>query len=230
MAVVDVSDSEFGVLTNTALVDLSTGAPTRFSFRQCKLPSGFALTTGSPPSAGGTEVVLVDCHSGDIHYNYAKANSVGTVTQQNSIYADASDGTDSLGWTMVTNANASFLNPLQCPPISYWNATLAAMTTTVEVASDNITFTNAELWQETLSKISTGSTLGTWEVSDRAANVIATPASQPTSTKTWTAVPGTPVKQKLVSGSFTPAEVGPIRVAVYLAKPNATAYVSGRVG
>ncbi len=228
VAIVDVTASDLSLGTNN-IVDIGNKSPNRIRIAQCKMPSGFALTSGAAGSPGGTEVIMEDCDSGDVHYTYIKQGYGGTVTQQNSTYADASDGTNNLGWTMASEATATFLTPLVCPPINYWNATLSAMTTTVEAASNNVTFKDNELWQETLSKVTSGFTLGTWNVADRAADVLATGANQTTSSKTWTGVPGTPVLQKLVSGSFTPAEVGPIRVRTYLGKASATAYISPKV-
>ncbi len=229
IAIVDVTASDLSAMTSAAIVDISSKGTNRIRLAQCKFPSGFALTTGSSPSPGSTEVIMQDCDSGDNHYTFVKAGYGGTVTQQNSIYADASNGTDNLGWTMVASGNATFLTPLEAPSISYWNATLSAMTTTVEAASNNVTFKDNELWQETLAKVTSGFTLGTWNVGDRAADVLAAGANQTTSAKSWTGVPGTPVMQKLVTTSFTPAEVGPIRTRAYLGKASATAYVSPRV-
>ncbi len=230
ISLVDISASDLSVLTNTTLFDVGVNAPSRIVMKECKLPSGFTLTTGTPTGGpGSVELIMADCDSGDNHYKFTKVAYSGTVTAQNSIYADSSNGTDNLGWTLASNGNATFLSPLICPPISYWNATLSAMTTTVEAASNNVTFKDNELWQETLSKVTSGFPLGTWNVADRAADVFAAGANQTTSTKTWTGVPGTPVLQKLVSGSFTPAEVGPIRIRAYLGKASATAYISPKV-
>lgn len=232
ITILNVKGSDLSGKTWTNLVDVSSGfgAPSRVSFAQCDLPSGFTnLVTGTLSSPGGAEVTIVDCDSGDVHYTFFKTTYAGTITAQNSIYADSGDGSNNIGWTAVASAGASFINPLILPPIEIRNNTLSAMTTTVEVASNNVTFKDNELWQETLAKVTSGSTKGTWERSDRAASPLSSGSNQDTSTKTWTGVPGTPVTQKLVSGSFTPDEVGNIVVQVYLAKANATAYISPKV-
>ncbi len=229
VAIIDITASDLSGMTSAAIVDISSKGTNRVRLTGCKLPSGFSLTTGTSGSPGSTEVIMQDCDSGDNHYTFVKAGYGGTVTQQNSIYADASNGTDNLGWTMAASANATFLTPLEAPSVNYWNATLSATTTTVEAASNNVTFKDNELWQETLAKVTSGFPLGTWNVGDRAADVLASGANQTTSAKSWTGVPGTPVMQKLVTTSFTPAEVGPIRTRAYLGKASATAYISPRV-
>lgn len=197
---------------------------------QCKLPSGFVVTTGTFPGPGQFDIVMIDCASGDTHYTYQKHCWQGTIVASNSIYADASDGTNSISWLMTGNANTSFAYPLVSPPIDFFNDTLSAMTTTVEVTNDGTTFTDAQLWQETQAKVTSGSTKSTVNIADRAADILAAGAAQANSTKSWTGTSGfsAEVKQQLVSGSFTPAEVGPVRVVVKLAANN-DVYVSPKV-
>ena len=198
--------------------------------RQCKLRSGFSIVTGTFDGPGSYEIVLSDCDSGDVHYSFIKHCWSGTITTSAAIYADASDGTNSFSWLMTGNANSSFTWPLTSPEIIQFNSSLAAMTTTVEVTNDGTTFTDAQLWQETLAKVTTGVPLGTWNRGDRVADILTAGANQATSTKTWTGTGGfgAEVKQKLVSTSFTPAELGAIVTVVKLAA-NDTVYVSPKV-
>ena len=198
---------------------------------QCTMRSGFAVTTGTFNGPGGLDVILQDCDSGDNHYTYLRSNYAGTIVASNAIYADASDGTNSVSWLMASSANASFYFPLVSPSIAQWNSGTSAVTSTVEVTNDGTTFKDNELWQETLAKVTTTFPLGTWNRGDRAADVLAAGANQATSTKSWTGTGGftSEVKQKLVSTSFTPAEVGPIATVVKLAKASASVYVSPKV-
>jgi hypothetical protein len=175
-------------------------------------------------------VELIDCNSADVNYYYTKVSWEGTVLADASVYYNASDGTTSISWLMTGNANSSFTWPLTSPPISSWNATLGAMTTTVEVTNDGTTYTDAQLWQETLAKVTSGVPLGTWNRADRAADITTAGTNQASSSVSWTGTGGfgAEVKQKLVSGSFTPAEIGPITTRVFLAA-NDSVYVSPRV-
>lgn len=211
----------------TNLVDV--GGPQRGALlaTQCKLRSGFTVATGTFDGPSSYEVILTDCDSGDVHYSYIEECWEGTITTSNAIYADAGNGTDSFSLLMTGNANTSFIHPLVSPEIAQFNDTLSAMTTTVEVTNDGTTFTDAQLWQETLAKITAGSPLGTWNSGDRVADILTSGSNQATSTASWTGTGGfsAEVKQKLVSSSFTPAEVGPLVTVVKLAA-NDSVYVS----
>lgn len=229
-AIVNVNDSKLDDRTWTNFANVAFGCPSRITARQCKMPASFVVATGSFSGPGGIEVELIDCDSGDNHYTYLKSCWCGTIVASNAIYADASNGTDSISWHMTGNANTSFAFPLVSPPITTFNATLSVMTATIEAINDGTTFTDAQLWQETSAKVTSGSTRATVEISDRAASIIASGSNQTTSTKTWTGTGGfsSAVKQKLVSGSFTPAEVGSVVTVVKLAA-NDDVYISPKV-
>jgi hypothetical protein len=230
----EVTNCDFSGLAWTNLFNQSGGAAYgagNIKFISCKLRSGFTPVTGTSPGLPSYVCELIDCHSGDTHYYYSKTDWAGSVTAQNSIYSANSDGTNSFAWVLVSTANASFTTPLTCPPILFFNSTLSAMTTTVEVINDGTTFKDDELWQETTAKTSSGFPLGVTNIADRAADILTAGANQTTSTASWTGTGGfgAAVKQKLVSGSFTPAEVGLISTVVKLAKASATVYVDMKV-
>ncbi len=227
-----IVSSDFSNLASTNLLQVSADiTPSTFRMIGCKIPAFTNITVDSHVGPNTLQIELIDCASGDTQYQYLLDNYMGRIEVVNSIYTDSSNGTDSLSLKMVSSANASFQTPLIAPPISYFNPTLSAMTTTVEVVSDNVTFTDAELWQETLAKVTSGFALATLNVADRVANVLATPAAQTSSSVVWTGTGAfsPEVKQKLVSGSFTPAEVGMIQTTVKLAKASATVYVSQKI-
>ena len=226
---VKIVNSNLSGLTWTNLVDVSTVNDLQVRLRQCKLPSGYTIITGSVTNPGKV-VELIDCSSGDNHYEYAKVEWQGTVVADNTVYYDATDGTNSISWLMAGNANTSFAYPLTAPEVSFFNSSTSSMTTTVEVNNDGTTFKDNELWQETAYKGTSGSTQATVNAGDRAASVLSAGANQDSSSVSWTGTGGfgAAVKQKLVSTSFTPAELGPISVTVKLAI-NDTVYVSPKV-
>lgn len=201
-----------------------------FIFKQCKFRSGFTFTTGAF-SGPGLDIIAIDCDSGDNHYKYLKSNWSGTIVASNSIYEAASNGTDSFSLLMTASANASFSWPLAGPEFTWFNSALSAMTSSVEVNNDGTTFKDNELWQNTTYKGTSGFTTATVNRGDRAADILASGANQDTSTASWTGTGGfgAEVKQKLVSTSFTPAEVGPITVTPKLAKASASVYISPKV-
>ncbi len=228
---VDLRASDISNLSWTNLFSVaSSPVPGYFRAVGCKFPASFVVVTGSFTGPGQMYVEAIDCNSSDVNYYYYKSCYEGTVEASNSIYADASDGTNSISWKFTSNSVVSYQHPLVGPPIHYFNKTLSSMQTVVEVVSDNVTYKDTELWQETMAKITSGSPVATWNRADRGA-ITSSGTYQTTSTVSWTGTGGftSAVKQKLESGSFTPAEIGQITVLVKLAKASSTVYVSPKV-
>lgn len=228
-----IRNSDLSGVAWTNLVNVATQASGKFVSQNCKLRSGFTLTTGTFPSVGGTEVHVIDCDSGDNHYKYTKVSYAGTVSTDSGKYAAGSgNGTDNFSLLMVTNANASFVTPLIAPDIIYFNDTLSAMATTVPVAHNGVgggtggKLLNSDMWQETSAKVTSGVPLATWNIADRVADILTAGVDQDTDgTTSWTGS-SIATHDKLVSGSFTPAEVGDIVVSVKLAKASVSVYAS----
>lgn len=233
VALIRGCDLNANVGANPALVNVASGTYGIVSFCGCKAKSGFTLTTGTFPGPGAIEVVAVDVDSGDNQSAYMYAGWPGTVTISTTKFANASNGVDSFSWLMAASANASFTHPLRSPPIPGFNATLAAAkNATVPIAHNAVgggtagALLNSECWVETLAKITSGFPLMTWNRSDRVANILTAGADQDADAVTsWTGA-AIATHQKLVSGPFTPAEIGPITGIVYLAKPSVSVYIS----
>lgn len=171
---------------------------------------------------------MYNCDSGDTNYRIWTEALAGSVVSETTIVRSggASDGTTSLSWKMVSNANAEYpLLQLESPEIVRWNETTgSSITVTVETITDNVTLTDDECWLEVQYLGTSGFPLGTF-ISDAKADVLATAANQTTSSETWTTTGlTTPVKQKL-SVSFTPQEKGFIHAVVKLARASTTVYV-----
>jgi hypothetical protein len=141
----------------------------------------------------------------------------------------ASDGTTPISRKMTSSANAKFFAPLESDDVFAWNETTgSSVTVTAETMTDNVTLTDAEAWVEVEYLGTSGFPLGSG-ASDRAADILATPANQTTSSEAWTTTGlTTPVKQKL-SVTFTPQEKGLIRARVMLAKASTTLYFCPKV-
>lgn len=208
-----------------SLVSVASGVTGEVSFIDCKLGGSVSVTTGTHPGPGGLTVRLVNCDSADTNYRYYLECYQGTISQETVIVmtGGASDGTTAISRKMVSSANTKFYSPLVSDWMVLWDDTPASKTLTIEVVTDNVTLTDAEAWVEVESLNTSGFPLGTL-TNDRAANILATPANQTSSSVTWTTTGlATPVKQKLVA-SFTTAEKGPIRARVCLAKASTTMY------
>lgn len=197
------------------------------SFQNCKLGASVtpcAALTGNIQ----TIVELINCDSGDTNYRYQKSTLAGVVTQETVIVrtGGASDGTTPISYKFVTTANSKHYAPLYGPWVTFWNETTgSAVTVTAEVVTDNVTLTDAEAWIEVEHLATNASSQSTTERDQLADPIFGTPANQTTSSETWTTTGlTTPIKQKL-SEAVTPAEKGPIRARVVLAKPSTTMYV-----
>lgn len=212
------------------LFDVSGTENNIYRLANCKLGSSVTISTGSVvgPRLGVVEVV--NCDSGDTNYRYSKQLYEGTITHESTIVrtGGASDGTTPISRKMVSTANSKFYSPLVSDPIDIWLETTGAYTGTIEVVTDNVTLTNAEAWLEVEYLGTSGFPLGNL-ATDRATNILSTPANQTSSSVTWTTTGlTTPVKQSL-DVSFTTSEKGWARFRVCLAKASTTMYFDPEV-
>lgn len=199
-------------------------------FDSCKLGASVGLSTGTIAGQGGHFIRLTNCDSGDTNYAYALQCYQGDINHEATIVrtGGASDGTTGISRKLATTANSKFYSPLELGPLVAWNESTSSLTVTVHVVTDNVTLTDAECWIEVEELGTSGYPLSVIR-SDRAADILATPANQSTSTEAWTTTGlTTPVYQKL-NVTFTPAEKGPIKVRVMLAKASTTVYVCPKV-
>ena len=215
--------SAFG--TGKNLINVGSGEFT-VTLEQCKLGSSVTLKTGTP--AGGVRVALDNADSTDTQYRMQRHGYEGDTYSETTIVrtGGASDGTTPLSHKMVSSAGAKFVAPLYGPEFWIHNAaTGASKTVTVEIIHDSVTaLTDAEVWLEVEALNTSGFPISSF-TTDRAADILATPANQTASSETWTTTGLTnPNKQKLAV-TFTPQEVGIFRCRVALAKASYTCYV-----
>lgn len=215
-----------GIGSGCNLVRVLFGMRHTINFENCKLGSSVSITNGSIVGPNCMAVRVTNCDSADTNYRYYWQTYSGTVTHESTIVrtGGASDGTTAISRKMVSSSDSEFHAPLELDPIVIWNESTSSITVTVHIVTDNVTLTDAECWLEVEELGTSGFPLSVIQ-SDRAADILATPANQTTSTETWTTTGlTTPVKQKL-HVTFTPAEKGPLKVRVMLAKASTTVYV-----
>ena len=208
------------------LILISGGSAYRFVFQDCKLGSSVAVTTGNVAGQGGGQVELINCDSGDTNYRYFKKVYQGEISQETTIVrtGGSTDGTTPISHKFVTTANSKFYSPLVGPWVTFWAETPGAFTIEAETVTDNVTLTDAEAWIEVEYPGTSGFPLGLF-ANDRAADILATPANQTSSSVAWTTTGlTTPVKQTL-SKAITTAEKGVLRARVCVAKASTTVYV-----
>lgn len=192
----------------------------------CQTHASVSLLPDAVNGQGGVTMRAVNYGSGNTNYKYFLKVFQGTITEEVTIVrtGGATDGTTPASRKMVTTADSKFTLPLKSDPMTAWNETTgSAVTVTIEVITDNVTLTDAEAWVE-VEYLGTASLPLSVFTKDRAADILATPANQTSSSASWTTTGlATPVKQQL-SISFTPQKKGPFIVRVCLAKASTTMY------
>jgi hypothetical protein len=201
------------------------------TIRNCKLPASWSGSLVTGTLLFGSRVEMYNCDDGDTNYHFWIEDYFGSVQQNSGTYRNsgASDGTTNLSIQMTSSADCEFPHQtLRSQEIMVWNNTTGSKTVTVEMATDNVTLTDEDIWVEVSYLGTSGATLGSL-ASTRNVLLSATNGGYTTSSETWTGVPGTPVKQKMVTSSFTVNEIGPLIVRVVLARPSTTVYVDPKI-
>jgi hypothetical protein len=210
-----------------SLVHLNfTNTMSVITFEQCKLGASVALTTGA--SSATVVIALDNSDDGDTQYRMQRHRYEGDAYSETTIVrtGGASNGTTPLSHKLVSSAGLSFYRPFHGPEMVTWNNTPGiARTVTVEIIHDSVTaLTDAEVWLE-IEYLGTSGVPQALFARDRAADILATPVAQASSSVAWTTTGLTnPNKQKL-EVTLTPQEIGIFRARVALAKPSYTIYV-----
>jgi len=228
-----VQDCDLSGVSFTNLIDISTACSGDIIFRNSKVPSSVAVTTGSMTGPGSGVVHFQNCDSSGTNYRLADVSYAGFVLSETTIVrtGGATDGATPLSWKMVTNASSAYpATPLYSPQIAVWNDTTgSSVTATIEIVHDSVgagtagALQNDEIWLEIDYISSSGTPLGA-RVDNKKATVLTAAADQPSSSATWTTTGiATPLKQKL-SVSFTAQQKGFVIGRVVLAKASKTVY------
>lgn len=217
------------------LVSASGNGPHRIRFRNCRLGAGVAAITGSILADRTTRVDIDNCDSADsgmggaVAARFERYRYQGTVVQETTIVRSsgaADPSGNAFSQRMTTNANASFVSPLEGVPMPfvYVGAVGSPVTATVEIVNDGVTLKDDEVWGEVQYLGTSGFPLSSF-ADDAKADVLATGANQSASTAAWTTTGlASPVKQKL-EVTFTPQEKGVYVFTPKLARPSTTIYV-----
>jgi hypothetical protein len=216
----DVTGNIFAVPAGTLIADLVNS----------KIGSGVTVApTWNHPGEG--EITLRNCNSGDSHYSLAHYNYLGSTVISTSIYTGtaSTDYGTSLSWVVASSANSTFYKPYVSPWIDVYHDGTSAITPSVEVVRDGsaTAYQDDEIWAEWSYQGTTGSTRASF-VNDRMA-ILGTAANQATGAlgaSDWTGEGGTAWFGKLTpTSTITPAEIGHLRVRIYVGEASTTVYV-----
>jgi hypothetical protein len=194
----------------------------------CKL--GASVTIAPTPTGSGEATIdVINCDSGATNYRSERYRYQATLTTETTIVqtspAGASDGTTPISWKVATTANNKRVRPFECFEIVQWVDTMGwSKTATVQVITDNVVLTSADLWVEA-QYLGSGSFPQGSFVSSAPATILTAGSSLTTSTSTWTTTGMTTPKPQQASVSFTPGMKGYVRFVVRVAKASATVYV-----
>lgn len=200
-----------------------------YRFINARLPTSWTGNVLNNASGSvGQRVEVFNTDGADTNYRSAAEDGYGKQSPETTLVrtGGATDGTTPISWKIVTTSGATIWRVFNSLEIVRWNETTgSAITATVEILRDSATnLTDAEIWLEIMYLGTSGVPLGTW-TSDRAADILATPADQADSSATWTTTGmSNPNTQKL-SVTFTPQEKGYVHARVVVAKASTTVYV-----
>lgn len=210
--------------------------------RNCKLPDSWAgnLITGT--LTGFSIYEMNNCDSADTNYRLWRETEFGSVKSETSLIktGGASDGTTSISWKAVSNANAEWNHEtLDTSEIVRWNETTgSAITVTVDILHDgalggspSVPLTDRDIWLEVQYLGTDGRPLALFATdaassgSPYESNYLATAMQQENSSASWTTTGmSNPLTQKL-SVTITPREKGFIHGVIKVAKASYTVYV-----
>ena len=210
------------------LCNTLTGIGATALLNECKLAAGVVVSGGSGAQSQGARIDLINCDSGATSYRQERYMTQGSMRNETTIVktspAGASDGTTALSWKVATTANNYFYQPFETFEIATWVDTANAHTATVEVLTDNVVLTNADVWAEVLYLGSAGNPEGSIATS-RVDNILTTGSSLANSTATWTTTGLSTPKPQKIAVNFTTGMKGPIKLRVKVAKVSTTVYV-----
>jgi hypothetical protein len=213
--------------SNTIFAD-STLNPALTTLIGCKLST--TATLNAALGVSGLEILLHDCSSGDVHYNFAHYAYAGSTTISTVHYAPngaSYDGTNKHAWVVAGNANTTPACPYRTPWLSRYHAGTAEITPYLEILRDGSTtaYTDIQVAAEFAAKVTSGFPLLS-HYTDYAGPA-STGANQASGMgiTSWTELAGDPYEGgdtawsgKLDTGAaITPAEIGHImaRVVVF---------------
>lgn len=191
-------------------------------FDRCKLGNGVTVLSSqvSNPTLASPQVWISDSAFGDVHMVMGYYNALGSVVSDTGIYF-TSNNTDNTSWKITTTSLATNKQPFYTPYIDLYYTGTSAITPYLEVLRDGSTtaYKDSEIWAEFSGKTTSGQPQSTMysDISSVYNYVTNGGSNQATGAGAgnWTGESGTIWSGKLDSGSsFTPAEVGNIRVRI----------------
>lgn len=233
MAQAMVENFDASLVTNTLCRDNTT---TRYEIwlSNCKLGSGVTrLASQSSASQASVEMHLSNCFAGDIHYAGEHHTALGSTIVSASVYTsdgNTYDGTNRFSLLLTTTANARYGTSYISPWLEQYHSGTSAIQPSLEVCRDGsvTAYTDRQLWSEWSYQGTANQPLGVTNMTDRAA-LTASATNQETGVLgagNWTGEGASAWFGRLrASGTFTPAEIGPLKARVHFGVASSTVNV-----
>lgn len=228
---VDVLDSDLSGYEKSggAYIDLANFRGGDIRFVNCKLSGTPSLTSGTWQT-NAVSITLINTDSADTKTVFDFRNRLGTILAATSIYADdgAEMGGVNVGWQIVTTADCDEFEPFITPWINRWGNSTSAQTQTIEFVHDSATaMHDRNIWAEFERVSDAGFPLGTLLSVRNALPFDGSSSNWAAGAATWTGTGGfsNENKQKLSSGSITPAEKSLLRARVFVGVASKTLYL-----
>lgn len=226
-----IAGVDLSALTNKALVASNSAAV--YQFVDCKLPSGFTVTTPGVPGGSTTDLIVSD--SGTTNYKQQRNTYQGAMTASTSIYNNATDGTTPISWQVITTANANPQSPFECIDIVQWAAAGTFTATKVFATSATGSLKTNDIWVDveylgaSYPLASPATTFGAGSGTATLPQIPqgTTPGSVTTGATWGTGGAGT--NYSLDVPSFTTSAAGYVKFSVKVAKASLTIYVDPAV-
>jgi hypothetical protein len=195
----------------------------------CKIASGVTRYSSTNVANTRDAVELVNCYDGT-NILSERYQSAGSVTTEFTITlsSGATDNVGTFSHKMVTGSNVDkFVQPLE----GFWmdlnyTTTGSSKTATVEIISST-TLNNDEIALYLQYEGTSSSSVASF-ANSLPTTVLTSASAVTSSTASWNAQPGSPVKQKL-QVTFTPQQAGRLRGQVRLGKASTTVYYNPKI-
>lgn len=214
------------------LVSLATTGTSEidFYFTNCKLGASVSVITGTIINQGSARVFVDGCDSSTALYRMEHYKYQGSIKQETThvrASGGASDGTTALSHNFTTlTSGPSLFSPLEGPWMSIWNSfNSSSHTVTVELCTENVVLTNADVYLEVEYLGSSSVPQATVNIASRTADIFsaASPTNLSTSGVSWSGF--TTAKPQYIQVTFSPLMAGPMRARICVVKSNTTIYV-----
>ncbi|KKK91043.1 hypothetical protein LCGC14_2716920, partial [marine sediment metagenome] len=136
-----IENSDINAIGPTNLLERVSDSGTQLEFRNCKLPAGVTLVTGSVDRWSADSVEVFNSDSADTNYRYAFDGPMGTIDTETTIVrtGGAEHGGTQYSFKMVSTANSVFAMPLETPEFVIWNETVGSpITVTVQATGSEL--------------------------------------------------------------------------------------------